>query len=95
MKEILSDDERQQKSQMEAQRTSKESASLFNGQPNSQGEGGSSASGELDCQDLENEDKSPVKEVTKLNTKNRVLMKALMEARDQCYEADNLSMQKV
>ena len=32
---------------------------------------------------------------TKLNTKDRVLMKALSEARDQCYEADNLSAQKV
>ena len=29
------------------------------------------------------------------NTKDRVLMKALSEARDQCYEADNLSVQKV
>ena len=29
------------------------------------------------------------------NTKDRVLMKALSEARDQCYEADNLSVQEV
>ena len=38
VKEILSDDEKQQKSWMEVQRTSKESASPSNGQPSSQGE---------------------------------------------------------
>ena len=38
-----------------------------------------------------------VKEVSfaKLNTKDKVLMKALPEAWDQCYKADNLSVQKV
>ena len=95
MKEILSDDEKQQKSWMEAQKASKESASPSDGQPSSQGEGSSSVSGELEHQDPENEDESAVKEITKLNTKNRVLMKALTEAQDQCYEVDNLSMQKV
>ena len=39
VKEILSDDEKQQKSQMEAQKASKESASPSNGQLSSQGEG--------------------------------------------------------
>ena len=95
MKEILSDDEKQQKSQMEAQKASKESASPSEDQPSSQSEGSGPAPGELDLQDPGNEDKSAVKEVTKLNTKNRVQMKALSEAQDQCYEADKLSAQKV
>ena len=36
-----------------------------------------------------------MKEVTKLNTKNKVQMKALSEAWDQCYAADKLSTQKI
>ena len=36
-----------------------------------------------------------VKEVAKLNTKNRVQMRALLEVRDQCYSADKLSAQEV
>ena len=95
VKEILSDDEKQQKSRMEAQKASKESASPSKGQPSSQSEGSGSVPGEPDHQDLENENEAAVKEVTKLNTKDRVLIKALTEARDQCYEADNLSTQKV
>ena len=95
VKEILSDDEKQQKSQMEAQKASKESASPSEGQLSSQGEEGGSVSGEPDLQDPVNEDEPAVKEVTKLNTKDKVLMKALSEAQDQCYEADNLSAQKV
>ena len=95
VKEILSDDKKQQKSQMEVQKASKEWASPSKGQLSSQGEGSSSVSGDPDLQDLESEDKLAVKEVTKLNTKNRVFMKALMEAQDQCYEVDNLSEQKV
>ena len=87
MKEILSDDEKQQKSRMEAQKASKESASPSKGQLSSQGEGSGSISGEPDLQDPVNEEgeKVAIKEVsfTKLNTKDRVLMKALSEARDQ------------
>ena len=51
MKEILSDDEKQQKFWMEAQKASKESASPSDGQLSSQGEGSGSVSGELDHQD--------------------------------------------
>ena len=76
VKEILSDDEKQQKSQMEVQRTSKELASPSNGQPSSQGEGNEHVPEEADFQDPGNEDKSAVKEVAKLNTKNKVQMKA-------------------
>ena len=36
-----------------------------------------------------------MKEVAKLNTKNRVQMKALLEAHDQCYTADKLCTQEV
>ena len=36
-----------------------------------------------------------MKEVAKLNAKNRVQMKALSEARDQCYTADKLCTQEV
>ena len=95
MKEILSDDEKQQKSQMEVQKASKESASPSEGQPSSQGEGSGPVPEEADLQDPGNEDELAVKEVAKLNTKNRVQMKALLEARDLCYEADKLSTQKV
>ena len=61
VKEILSDDEKQQKSQMEVQEISKESASPSEGQPSSQSEGSGPVPGELDLQDLGNEDKSAVK----------------------------------
>ena len=80
---------------MEAQRTSKELASPFDGQPSSQGEGNEPVPKEADVQDPRNEDKSAVKEVAKLNTKNKVQMKALSEAQDQCYAADKLSTQKI
>ena len=76
-------------------KASKESASPSKGQPSSQGEGSGPVPGEADLQDPGNEDESIVKEVAKLNTKNRVQMKALLEARDLCYEADKLSAQKV
>ena len=95
MKEILSDDEKQQKSRMEAQKASKESASPSEDQPSSQGEGSGPVPGKPDLQDPGNKDGSAAKEVTKLNTKNKVQMKALSEARDHCYQADNLSAQKV
>ena len=99
VKEIMSDDEKQQKSGMEAQKASKESASPSEGQPSSQGEEGGSISGEPDLQDPVNKGgkEAAVKEVTftKVNTKDRVLMKALLEARDKCYEEDNLSAHKV
>ena len=95
VKEILSDDEKQQKSWMEAQKASKESASPCKGQLSSQGEGSGPVPGEADLQDPGNEDESAVMEVAKLNTKNRVQMKALSEARDLCYEADKLSAHKV
>ena len=97
--EILSDDEKQQKSQMEVQKASKELASPSEGQPSSQGGGSGSVSGEPDLPDPVNEGgkEAAVKEVlfNKLNTKDRVFMKALSEAWDQCYELDNLSAQKV
>ena len=93
--EILSDDEKQQKSLVEAQKGSKESASPSDGQPSSQGEGNKPVPKEEDLQDPGNEDGLVVKEVAKLNTKNRVQMKALSEARDQCYVADKLCTQEV
>ena len=86
VKEILSDDEKQQKSWMEVQRTSKESASPSDSQPSSQGEGNEPVPKEADLQDPGNEDESAVKEVAKLNTKNKVQMKAL---------SDKLSAQKI
>ena len=95
VKEILSDDEKQQKSRMEVQRTSKESAFPSDGQPSSQGEGNEPVPKEADLQDPGNEDESAVKEVAKLNTKNKVQMKALSDAQDQCYAADKLSTQKI
>ena len=72
VKEILSDDEKQQKSWMKVQKASKESASPFDGQPSSQGEGSEPVPEEADLQDPGNKDESAVKEVTKLNTKNKV-----------------------
>ena len=79
---------------MEAQKTSKESASPSDGQPSSQGEGSEPAPEKAHLQDPLNKDESAVKEVTKLNTKNKVQMRALLEARDLCYAADKLSTQK-
>ena len=73
----------------------KESAPPSNGQPSSQGGGGEPVPEEADLQDPENEDESAVKEVAKLNTKNKVQMKALSEAQDQCYAADKLSAQNI
>ena len=70
--EILSDDEKQQKSWVEAQEVSKESASPSNGQPSSQGKGNKPVPEEADLQDPGNEDESVMKEVAKLNTKKRV-----------------------
>ena len=93
--EILSDDEKQQKLWMEVQKAPKESASPSNGQPSSQGEGNEPVPEEADLQDPWNEDESVVKEVANLNTKNRVQMKALSEAHDQCYVADKLCTQQV
>ena len=95
VKEILSDDERQQKCRMEAQKTSKELAFPSDGQPSSQGEGSEPVPKEADLQDPGNKDESTVKEVAKLNTKNKVQMKALSEAQDLCYAAEKLSTQKV
>ena len=68
-------------------------------QPSSLGKGSGSVSEELDHQDpgKEGGKEVTIKEVsfTKLNTKDKVLMKAILEARDQCYEVNNLSVQKV
>ena len=85
--EILSDDEKQQKSRVEVQRVSKSSASPFDSQPSSQGEGDEPIPKETDLQDPGNKDELAVKEVAKLNTKNKVQMKALSEAHAQCYVA--------
>ena len=93
--EILSDDEKQQKSHVEAQTASKRSAPPSDSQLSSQGEGNKPFPREADLQDPRNEDKSAMKEVAKLNTKNKVQMKALSEAHDQCYAADKLCAQKV
>ena len=93
--EILSDDEKQRKSRVEVQKASKETASPSNGQPSSQGKGNEPVPEEADLQDPGNEDESVMKEVAKLNTKNRVQMKALSEAHDQCYTADKLCTQEV
>ena len=93
--EILPDNQKQQKSQMEVQRASKELASPSDGQPSSQGEGNEPVPEEADLQDPGNEDELAVKEVAKLNTKNSVQMKALSEAHDQCYAADKLSAQRI
>ena len=89
------DDEKQQKSQVEVRRASKESASPSDGQPSSQGEGNEPVPEEADLQDPGNEDESSVKEVAKLNTKNKVQMRALSEAHDQCYVANKLCAQEV
>ena len=93
--EILSDDEKQRKSRVEAQKASKETASPSDGQPSSQGKGNEPVPKEADLQDPGNEDESVMKEVAKLNTKKRVQMKALLEARDQCYTADKLCTKEV
>ena len=80
---------------MEVQKVSKESASSSDGQPSSQGKGNEPVPKEADLQDPGNEDELVVKEVAKLNTKNRVQMKALSQAHDQCYAADKLCTQEV
>ena len=82
VKEILSDDEKLQRSQMEAEKASKEKAlaSSSSDQQSSRGEGSGSVSEEFDYQEPGKE--GGVKEVlfTKLNTKDKALMKALSEA---------------
>ena len=93
--EILSDDEKQQRSHVEAQTASKRSAPLSNSWPSSQGEGDDPVPKEADLQDPGNEDESVMKEVAKLNTKNKVQLKALSEAHNQCYAADKLCAQEV
>ena len=93
--EILSDNKKQQKSPMEVQRASKESAPPSDDQPSSQGEGNEPVSKEVDLHGPGNEDESAVKEVAKLNTKNKMQMKDLSEAQDHCYVADRLSIQKI
>ena len=93
--EVLSDNEKQQRSHVEVQTASKRSAPPSNSWPSSQGEGGNPVPKEADLQDPGNEDESVMKEVAKLNTKNKVQIKALSEAHDQCYAADKLSAQKV
>ena len=93
--EILSDDEKQQRSCVEVQAASKRSAPPSNSWPSSQGEGDNPIPEEVDLQDPGNEDELVMKEVAKLNTKNRVQMKALSEAHDQCYVADKLCTQEV
>ena len=80
---------------MEAQRASKESATPSDSQPSSQGGGNEPVPEEADLQDPGNEDELAVKDVAKLNTKNKVQMKALSEAQDQCYAADKLCAQEV
>ena len=93
--EILFDDEKQQRSCVEVQAASKRSAPPSNSRPSSQGEGDDPVPKEVDLQDPGNEDESVMKEVAKLNTKNRVQMKALLEAHDQCYTADKFCTQEV
>ena len=80
---------------MEAQAASKRSAPPSDSWPSSQGEGDDPVPEQADLQDPGNKDKSVMKEVAKLNTKNRVQMKALSEAPDQCYVADKLCAQEV
>ena len=80
---------------MEVQTASKRSAPPSDSWPSSQGEGDNPISKEADLQDPGNEDESVMTEVAKLNTKNKVQMKALSEAHDQCYVVDKLSAQKV
>ena len=80
---------------MEAKRASKELAPPSDDQPSSQGEGNEPVSKEADLHGPWNKDESAVKEVVKLNTKNKVQMKTLSEARDHCYAADSLSIQKI
>ena len=93
--DILSNNEKQQRSHVEVQVASKRSAPPSDSWPGSQGEGDNPFPKEADLQDPGNEDESVVKEVAKLNTKNRVQMKALSEAHDQCYVADKLCTQEV
>ena len=80
---------------MEVQAASERSAPPSDSRPGSQGKGDNPVPEEADLQDPGNEDESVVKEVAKLNTKNRVQMKALLEAHDQYYMADKLCTQEV
>ena len=93
--EILPDDEKQQRSCVEVQTASKRSVPPSNSRPSPQGEGDDPVPKDADLQDPGNKDELVMKEVAKLNTKNKVQMKALSEARDQCYAVDKLSAQKV
>ena len=101
VKEILSDDKKLQKSREEVEKASKEKASApsTSDQQDSLGEGSDSVSGELDHQEpgKEEGEELAVKEVSfaKLNTKDKVLMKALSKAQDLCYQQYNLSVQYV
>ena len=101
VKEILSDDEKLQKSREEVEKASKEkvSAPSSSDQQSSLGEGSGSVSKEFDHQEPEKEEgeELAVKEVlfARLNTKDKVLMKALSKAWDLCYQQDNLSVQYV
>ena len=118
VEEILSDDDKSQKSRMEAKIASQEkvAASVFKGdepesstssdkpslppdQKDSKGEEDDPASEKPDHQEpgKEGDEELTVKEVSfsKFNTKDRALMKALMEAHDLCYIADNLTVQNV
>ena len=101
VKEILSDDEKLLKSWEEAEKASKEKASApsTSNQQSSLEEGSGSVSKEFDLQEpgKEEGEELAVKEAlfTKLNTKDKALMKALSEARDLCYQQDNLSVQYV
>ena len=93
--EILLDDNKQLKSLVEVQAASKRSAPPPHCRPSSQGEGDAFNPEETDLQDPGNKDELAMKEVAKLNTKNKVLMKALSEACNRCYAADKLCAQEV
>ena len=93
--EILSDNEKQQRSCVEAQAASERSAPPSNSWSSSGGEGDDPVPEEVNLEDPGNEANSAMKEVAKLNTKNRVQMKALLEAHDSCYAADKLCAQEV
>ena len=92
VKEILSDDEKLQKSWEEVEKASKEKVSTpsTSDQQDSLGEGSGSVSGELDHQEpgKEGDKELTVKKVSfaKLNTKDKVFMKVLSEAQDLCYQ---------
>ena len=101
VKEILSDDEKLQKSREEVEKASKEkvSAPSTSDQQSLLGEGSGSVFEDLDHQEpgKKEGEELAVKEVSfaKLNTKDKALMKALSKARDLSYQQDNLSVQYV